>query len=133
MADLLRRVDYSLYFAWALILGALGFVIFLWLAEQCGLLMAIAGSLVFLLHPASIFFATYLDTTLLSAFLILWAYYLLWRIKNGRQVSIWLLVADHARPVLYQIDFPAPHLHPAGRMSLPGWGAAAGAGDASSW
>jgi hypothetical protein len=91
LTDLLKRVDYSLYFVWALILGALGLVVFLWLAEQCGLLIAIAGSLIFLLHPASIFFATYLDTTLLSAFLILWAYYLLWRIKNGRPVSIWLL------------------------------------------
>lgn len=93
LPDLLKRVDNSLYVLWAFILGGLGLLIFLWLAAQCGLLIATAGSLIFLLHPASIFFATYLDTTLLSAFLILWAYYLLWRIKNGHPVPIWVFSA----------------------------------------
>jgi hypothetical protein len=84
----LRRVDYSLYVIWAVILGLLVVLVFLWLSRQCGLTMAILGALLFLLHPASIFFATFLDATLLSAFLVLWLYYLLWKMKNGRPVSM---------------------------------------------
>jgi hypothetical protein len=93
MSVLLKQVDYALYVLWAALFGLLGVLIFLWLSKQTGTLIAFAAALVFLLHPASIFYATYLDTTLLSALLILLSYYLLWKIKNGYHASIlWLAV-----------------------------------------
>jgi hypothetical protein len=86
--DALVRVDESLYALWAVVFGLLGVVVFAWLSRQCGMATAGAASILLLLHPASIFFATYLDSTLLSAFLVLLAYYLLWKIANGHHASV---------------------------------------------
>jgi hypothetical protein len=87
-ADALIRVDSSIYFLWALVLGLIVALAYRWLAAQCGTIPALVGSLLILMHPASIFFATYLDSTVLSAFLVLGTYYLLWKLKNGQQVHI---------------------------------------------
>ena len=83
----LRQVDRALYLLGSLTLGLLVAVVYLWLAEY-GARTALIGSFLLLLHPALIFFATFLDSTLLSAFLVLCLYYLLWREKNRRRVSI---------------------------------------------
>lgn len=84
----LVHVDEALYLLWALVLGFLVALIFLWLAETSGMAVAIPSALLFMLHPASIFFATFLDATLLTAVLVLWIYYLLWRLKSAHTVSI---------------------------------------------
>ena len=89
----LRQVDRSLYILGAILLGLLVSVAFRWLAAQCGIPVAVAGSFLLMLHPAAIFFASYLDSTMLSAFLILCAFHLLWRLKNGGHVSMWLFGA----------------------------------------
>jgi len=84
----LKHVDLLLYQLWALLYGFLGLLIFLWMYKLSGMGVAIIAALVFLLHPACIFYATYLDSTLLSSLLILLMYYLLWKIKNRYKVSI---------------------------------------------
>jgi hypothetical protein len=89
--DLLRRVDESLYLLWAVFFGALGVILYQWISKLGGTALGLVGALLFLLHPASLYYATLLDGTFLSAFLVLWACYLLWRLKNGERVPIVLL------------------------------------------
>ncbi len=83
----LRLVDYYLYTLWASVYGMIVFLIFWWLSEITNTIFSAASALLFAAHPAFIFYATLLDTTLLSSFLILYFCYLLWRIKEGRIVS----------------------------------------------
>lgn len=88
LQSLLRRVDSSLYVLWAVLLGLLGGVIFLWLSHRTHPVLAGLSALVFVLHPASIFFATFLDTTLPTSVLVLAAYYMLWRMRGGMTASL---------------------------------------------
>lgn len=85
---LLRDVDRSLYVLWAGLYGMLGALIFRWLSQLTRPGYAAAAALFFLAHPAAIFYATLLDGTLLSSFLILCACYLLWRLRENPQKSI---------------------------------------------
>jgi hypothetical protein len=82
-----RQVDLALYTLGAVILAMLVALVFRWLAEY-SLAVACMGTLLLLLHPASIFFATFLDSTLLSSFLVSGTYFLLWKIKNGQAIPI---------------------------------------------
>jgi PA14 domain-containing protein len=81
---LLRGVDGGLYVLWGLSYAALAALVCLWLARlttpRYGLLLAAA----FALHPAAIGYATVLDTTMLSATIVCWMYYELWRWYEGR-------------------------------------------------
>jgi len=88
---MLLRVDSSLYILWALIYGMIVFLIFWWLSEMTSTAFAAISTLVFSVHPAFIFYATLLDTTLLSTFLILSFSYALWRVREARNVSVGVL------------------------------------------
>lgn len=83
-----RVVDATLYLLWAILYASMGLLLFVWCSGLMGWKAGFATSLLFLLHPAAIYYATLLDTTFLSSFLILWMYYLLWRIKSGARISI---------------------------------------------
>lgn len=85
---LLRRVDSSLYVIWAGLLGLVGLVVFMWLSHSMHPILAGLSALIFVLHPATIFFATFLDTTLLSALLVLTTYYLMWKLMKGTGASL---------------------------------------------
>jgi hypothetical protein len=80
-ASLLRKVDGSLYLLGAVLYGLAGALIFVWLARLTRPAYAAVAAVLFLAHPATIFYATLLDTTLLSAVLVTWAYYLLWKLR----------------------------------------------------
>jgi hypothetical protein len=82
-----RQVDGALYALGAVLLAMLLAVVFRWLAEY-SLPVACVGTLLLLLHPAPIFFATFLDSTLLSSFLVTGTYFTLWKLKNGQATSI---------------------------------------------
>jgi hypothetical protein len=82
-----RQVDSALYALGAVLFAMLVAVVFRWLAEY-SLAAACIGTLLVLLHPASIFFATFLDSTLLSSFLVAITYFNLWKLKNGQATSI---------------------------------------------
>lgn len=86
--SLLLKVDRSLYVLWAVSCGIMGALIFSWLSRTTQVGYAIIGALFFVVHPASILYATWLETTLLSSTLILWTYYLLWKIRHNPHRSI---------------------------------------------
>ena len=56
---------------------------FLWLDQLTqARLFALVAAILLLLHPAMIFFATLLDTTIVTAVLVLWMYYGVWRFSR---------------------------------------------------
>lgn len=85
---LVQNVDRVLYFLWALVYGLLGSLLFLWLRKLTNTTYAGIAAFLFMAHPASIFYATLLDATLLSTVLIVWTYYLLWSLQKDPQQSI---------------------------------------------
>lgn len=57
-------------------------------------MFAAISTMFFFAHPACVLYATLLDTTLLTAVLLLCFCYLLWRVKEGRSVPVgWLVLA----------------------------------------
>ncbi len=78
---LVRRVDRALYVLWALVYASTAALVFLWL-ERLTSSAWIAGlaAVAFLFHPAAIYYATFLDGTLLTSFGVLWLCYALWRV-----------------------------------------------------
>ncbi len=81
---LVVRVDQALYLFWALAYAGIGALVFAWLRRLLGRpgLAALAAFL-FLLHPAAIYYATYLDTTIVTAFGILWLSWALSSLRGG--------------------------------------------------
>lgn len=77
---LMRRVDAGLYGVWMFVFAATAVLVFSWLRRLAGDRLAWFGFTIFLLLPGPVFYSTYLDTTLLSATLILWFSYALWRL-----------------------------------------------------
>jgi hypothetical protein len=87
---LLHRVDRGLYLAWTVVYASMGVLVFLWLRPLVSRdWLAAAAAVAFLLHPAAIQYATYLEGTLLTSFGILWLTYSLWRIpERGAVLSL---------------------------------------------
>ena len=92
LSILSRKVDQSLLFLGAVLYGWLGTLVFWWLAPMTGVGYAIIAALFFMVHPACIYYATFLESTLLSTVLILWAYYLLWSLRKNPEKSIILFI-----------------------------------------
>ena len=89
-----RQIDFLLYRLWAVFYGLLGLVVFLWACQLTDTRTAVIATLGFLLHPACIAYATLLDSTLVTALLILVSYYLLWKLRHNHKVSIiWFTLA----------------------------------------
>jgi hypothetical protein len=82
-ADLLRRVDAGLYVVWAIAASALAGLVCLWLCRLAGPRWGLGAAAAWILHPASVFYATLLDGTLISAAGIAWFVYELWRARAG--------------------------------------------------
>jgi hypothetical protein len=88
---LLVQVDRSLYLIWMVVYSSMAVMIFRWL-RQLGAGKRLAGwaALLFLFHPAAIYYATYLEGTLLTSFGVLWMCYALWAIPaRGATLSLW--------------------------------------------
>lgn len=81
---LLRAVDRNLYVCWGFAYGAAAALVFVWTARRFGPRAGLGGAALFALHPASIFYATFLDTTFVSAAGVLWLVYELWRFGQRR-------------------------------------------------
>jgi hypothetical protein len=85
--ELVVRVDRALYFLWALVYAATGVLVFVWLRRLVRRpLLAALAALLLLLHPAAIYYATYLDTTLVTSFGILWLCHALSSLRDRRTV-----------------------------------------------
>lgn len=81
---LLEYVDKGLYFVWLVIFALLNSLVFIWVKRLTNsVLFGSIAAVVWMLHPAPIEYATYLESTLLSSFSITWMIYELWRfLKN---------------------------------------------------
>lgn len=90
---LLLHVDGLMYVLWSILYALIGLLVFAWASKVTETKTAVAATVVFLLHPASIFYATMLDTTLLTSCLILFLYFLLWKVKNSQLVTLGALIA----------------------------------------
>jgi hypothetical protein len=78
---LLHRVDRGLYVLWAIVYASMAVLVFLWLRRLLeNAWIAGLAALAFLAHPAAIYYATFLEGTLLTSFGILWLCYSLWRV-----------------------------------------------------
>ncbi len=84
----LRGVDRSLYLLWAALYAILGGVVFLWLGQLTSPRYASGATLLFVAHPAAIFYATLLEATLLTSVLVLALHYTLWRLRTRPQRSV---------------------------------------------
>ena len=85
---LVREVDQGLYLLWALGAALLGMVMFRWLKRLTSTTVALVATLLFMLHPGVIFYATLLDGTFLSAICIFLCYYELWKLSKNPHRSI---------------------------------------------
>jgi len=91
---LLEYVDKGLYIVWLLIFALLNSLIFIWVKKITdSVIFASIASVVWMLHPAPIEYATYLESTLLSSFFITWMIYELWRFLKNDGSSIRLSLA----------------------------------------
>lgn len=84
---LMRRVDAGLYGIWVALYGAMAAIVFAWIRRAVSARAAVVAVAVFLLLPGPVFYATFLDGTFLSSLLILWFFFLLWRLGRGESVS----------------------------------------------
>ena len=91
---LMRRVDGALYDLWRLVYAATAVLVFSWFRRVGRPRSALLGSGLFLFLPGPIFYATFLDTTLLSSALILWFCWTLWRFGNAEEVSAQLVLVS---------------------------------------
>ncbi len=81
---LVRAVDHGLYVCWALAYGAAVGLVYAFMARPCGRRPALVGAGLFALHPATLFYATLLESTFVSALFVLWLGYELWRLGPGQ-------------------------------------------------
>ena len=90
---LVVEVDRALYLLWTLAYATMGVLVFRWLARLLDSpRAALAASAVFLLHPAALYYGTYLDGTFLTSLGILWLCYSLWAMP-GRGATLSLCAA----------------------------------------
>jgi hypothetical protein len=80
---LLDAVDRDLYVAWAIAAGLLVAALHRWLHQLVGPRAAFLGTVLFIAHPAFLFYATFLDGTFVSGAGVTWATYELWRLSRG--------------------------------------------------
>ena len=88
----LRHVDFLLYQFYAVLYSIMGAVTFLWLQKKTNFSIALLATFALLIHPATLLYATLLDSNFLTAFLVLVFYYLLWKLKNKEKVSTFALI-----------------------------------------
>jgi hypothetical protein len=87
-------VDRGLYIIWGLIYGLMASLMYRWLNELTNSWFALLATLIFIASPATLLYATLLETTFLSSFLIFYFIFLLWRINKKEFVSPLLLSAS---------------------------------------
>ena len=94
--ELVREVDGVIRLLWVLGHAALATLICLWLCRTTSPKFAVTASILFAAHPAGVFYATLLDSTLLSSLWFTWCCYELWRFYEGRGSVVRLVVATLA-------------------------------------
>jgi len=90
---LMRAVDRGLYVCWGLAYALAVALVYVFLGRLGPPRLALAGAALFALHPAVLFYATFLDSTFLSALLVLWLGYELWRCGPGAGSEVRLVLS----------------------------------------
>ncbi len=85
--SLLLSVDQDLYRLWAVLYALLGVLIFRWLSQVTSISWAAIATFIFMIHPAAILYATFLENTFLFSLGILWSYYELWKLYSRPQTG----------------------------------------------
>ncbi|MBF0571229.1 MAG: hypothetical protein HQL12_05095, partial [Candidatus Omnitrophica bacterium] len=75
---LLSRLDQLIYYVWAFIYCLMVVMVYQWLSQLTSFRFAFYLSMAWILHPAPIFYATYLDSPILCSLGVLWLFYELW-------------------------------------------------------
>ncbi len=82
---LVLQVDRALYLLWAIAYAGIGVLVFRWLRRLLSSTrLAAVAAFAFLLHPGAIYYASYLDSTTLTAFGMLSLCYALWAMPSRR-------------------------------------------------
>lgn len=81
---LLTRVDQGLYLILAIFYGLMGTLFHHWLIQLTNPQYALIATGLFFIHPATILYASFLESTFLFSLGILWSYYELWKFKNKK-------------------------------------------------
>ncbi len=85
--SLLLSVDQDLYRLWAVLYALMGVLIFHWLSQVTSFSWAAIATFIFMIHPAAILYATFLENTFLFSLGILWSYYELWKLYSRPQTG----------------------------------------------
>lgn len=88
---LVKSVDKTLYFIFALIYSLISTIIFLWVSRLTNNFYGVLATFIWILHPSPVLYATLLETTLLSSFGFTWLLYELWRLKKNSEISFFRL------------------------------------------
>ena len=89
--DLVRHVDDGLFTMWALVYALLIGLVCWWVSSCIGIKAGLAAAALMALHPATLMYATLLDSTLLSTLGTLLLLHLLWRVYRRMPVPAWSL------------------------------------------
>lgn len=81
--ELVKKVDSVLYVLWNIAYAFMGALVYLWIVRMTTRGIGYLAAFLFVLHPAMVFYATLLETTILSAFAVLWLYFELWKLGQG--------------------------------------------------
>lgn len=79
---LLTHVDQGLYLIWALFYAGMGFLLYHWFSQLTSRGLAALATGLFMIHPATILYATFLENTFLFSFGVLWSTYELWKLSK---------------------------------------------------
>jgi hypothetical protein len=92
--EILRRVDRDLLAIWGTCHAILVGMICAWLIRLTRPIYALACAVLLgVLNPAFVFYATYLDSTILSALLMTWFCFELWKARDARGSTARLIMA----------------------------------------
>jgi hypothetical protein len=108
--ELVRNVDICLSALYVVLYGLLSFGIYQWTRRLTNKAIAVAAWLAWLIYPAPMLYATFMEGTFLSTFFIFFFFYELWRLKkrDGSIVRLTLLtlILFFTRPIFQWYFFP---------------------------
>jgi hypothetical protein len=93
-AALVDAVDRGTYVAWAAVFAATAALVFAWIQALAGRRLALGATVLWVLHPGAIAFASLLDSTAASAAAFLWFCFELWRFTRAQGSVARLVVAS---------------------------------------
>jgi len=81
---LLLRLDQLIYYMWVIVYSLMVVMIYHWLSQLTSFRFAFYISMAWILHPSPIYFATFLDPSILDSLVVLCLFYELWLFYSKR-------------------------------------------------